>query len=362
MLMTALLVYAGCNDDAQITVYRIPKETTPPPMLQQAAMKGAAGAVHWSAPAGWEEQPASGFRKASFLARGADGKTADVSVISFPEAAGGLMANVNRWRDQLKLPPITDVVQAGKPIPVAGRDMYFVDLVSEQPIDKVGGKARILGGIFPVGGETWFFKMMGPDALVESQREAFTQFLQSVHPAEGGAAHATAAPAPMSANAGGNDTDAPTPPPIESAQGAPLQYTLPPGWQEKPLTSMRLASFKAIAPNGKETDVSVVALPGVAGGDLANVNRWRGQIRLGPIDEKTLAQSAEHVQANGHDFLLVDLVSNQPIGEEGEMQRILAAILDENDRSWFIKMTGEAAAVAAQKSAFTDFLRGLRIP
>lgn len=341
-------------------VYRIPKETATPAMPQQAAMGGAAPpAVHWTAPGGWEEQPASGFRKGSFLVRGADGKKADVSVISFPEVAGGLLANVNRWRDQLKLAPITDVAQAGTPMAAGGREMFLVDLLSEEPISPDGSKSRILGGIFPAGGETWFFKMMGPDALVESQREAFKQFLQSVHLAEGAVASAPA-PALMSANSGGNDTNAPTPPPIEAAQGAPLQYTLPPGWQEKPLTPMRLASFKATTPNGKETDVSVVSLPGMAGGDLANVNRWRGQVQLGPIDEDTLAKSAEHVTANGHDFLVIDLASDQPVN--GEKQRILAAILDENDRSWFIKMTGEDAAVAAQKSAFADFLRGLKIP
>jgi len=357
----ALLAGAGCNrSEDKIAVYRIPKETATPVMSQQATMGGAAPtAVHWTAPAGWEEQPASGFRKGSFLVREADGKTADVSVISFPEAAGGLLANVNRWRDQLKLAPITDVAQAGTPMAVGGRDMFFVDLLSEEPISPDGSKSRILGGIFPAGGETWFFKMMGPDALVESQQETFKQFLQSVHLAEGAVASAPA-PAPMSANTGGNDTNAPTPPPIEAAQGAPLQYTLPAGWQEKPLTPMRLASFKVVSPNGKETDVSVVSLPGMAGGDLANVNRWRGQVQLGPIDEDTLAKSAEHVTANGHDFLVVDLASDQPVN--GEKQRILAAILDENDRSWFIKMTGEEAAVASQKNAFTDFLRGLKIP
>jgi hypothetical protein len=284
---------------------------------------------------------------------------ADVSVISFPKEAGGLMANVNRWRDQLKLAPISDPAQAGTPMAVGGREMFFVDLVSEQPIAPDGSKPRILGGIFPAEGETWFFKMIGPDALVESQRETFKQFLQSVHLAEGRPAVAPA-PAPMSANAGGRDTNAPTPPPIEPAQGAPLQYTLPPGWQEKPLSPMRLASFKAISPNGKETDVSVVSLPGMAGGDLANVNRWRGQVQLDPIDEDTLAKSAEHLSANGHDFLVLDLTSAQPVN--GERQRILAAILDENDRSWFIKMIGEDMAVGSQKSAFTDFLRGLKIP
>ena len=344
----------GKSDETKITVYRIPKETQAD---RQPMNGGVAPEVHWTAPAGWEEQPASGFRKGSFLVRGTDGKTADVSVISFPEAAGGLLANVNRWRDQLKLAPIADSAQAGKAMTVDGRGMFFVDLVSEQPISPDGSKSRILGGIFPAGATTWFFKMIGPEALVESQRDAFLQFLQSVHVAEG-----AAMPAPMTANTGGSNTNAPTPPPIEPAQGVALHYTLPPNWQEKPLSPMRLASFKATAPNGKEADVSVVSLSGIAGGDLANVNRWRGQVQLAPLDENTLAKTAEHVQANGHDYLVVDLASEGPIGETQEKQRILGAILDENGRAWFIKMSGEDATVAAQKNAFTDFLRGLKIP
>ncbi len=356
----------GRSDDSQITVYRIPKETQPESVPQPAAMPANAppAEVHWTTPAGWEEQPASGFRKGSFLVRGADGKTADVSVISFPEAAGGLLANVNRWRNQLKLAPVSDATQAGSPMSVAGRDMFFVDLASGQSINPDGSKSRILGGIFPTNGETWFFKMMGPDQLVESQRGAFRQFLESVRLTGGSSAAAESAsvPVPMSANASGNKTNAPTPPVIEPSQGAPLQYTRPQGWQEKPLSPMRLASFNAVAPNGKETDVSVVSLPGIAGGDLANVNRWRGQVNLGPIDEDTLAKTAEHVKSNGHDYLVVDLVSDAPMGDKQEKQRILAAILDENGRSWFVKMTGEDAAVESQKSAFTNFLQSLKIP
>jgi hypothetical protein len=346
------------SGDSKITVYRIPKEAQPNSMAQPAAMDNSApAAVHWTAPADWEQQTASGFRKGSFLVRGTDGKTADVSVISFPEAAGGLLANVNRWRDQLKLAPISEVGQVGAPMSVGGRDMFFVDLVSEQPISPDGLRSRILGGIFPTKGETWFFKMVGPDQLVESQRDSFRQFLESVHLTEGAMAPESA---PISANTGGNDTNAATPPPIEAVQGGALQYTLPANWQEKPLTPMRLASFKAMASNGKEIDISVVSLPGIAGGDLANVNRWRGQVRLEPIDEVAFAKSAEHIEANGHDFLVVDLANHQPTN--GEKQRIVAAILNENDRSWFIKMTGEDTAVASQKRAFTDFLGGLKIP
>ncbi len=361
LLAAGLLVCAGCNrsDDTKITVYRIPKETQPESTMQPVAMNGAAPAgVHWTAPTDWEEQPASGFRKGSFLVRGPDGKTADVSVISFPEGAGGVLANVNRWRNQLKLAPIAEEAKAGTPLPVDGHDMLFVDLLSEEPILPDGSKSRILGGILPLNGETWFFKMMGPDALVESQRDAFKQFLQSVHAASGTVA---SMPAPMTTNAGGS-TNAPPPPPIEAPPSVPVQYALPANWKEKPLSPMRLASFDATAPNGKQADISIVSLPGIAGGDLANVNRWRGQLNLEPIDEKALQQSAEHIKANGHDFLMVDLASAGPLGDKNEKQRIIAAILDEKDRSWFIKMTGEDEAVASQKSAFTDFLRSLKIP
>jgi hypothetical protein len=92
------------------------------------------------------------------------------------------------------------------------------------------------------------------------------------------------------------------------------------------------------------------------------VNRWRGQVNLGPIDEDRLAKTAEHVKSNGHDYLMVDLASDAPMGDKQEKQRILAAILDEDGRSWFVKMTGEDAAVEAQKSAFTSFLQSLKIP
>jgi hypothetical protein len=368
-LMTVIalaMVACGKSDDARITVYRIPKEQPP---VQPAESNSTPGdrsfSVHWKAPSAWEEQPASGFRKGSYLVRGGNGKNADVSVISFPESAGGLLANVNRWRNQLKLAPIANENEIGSPITVAGREMFLVDLASDQP-DADNSKSRLLGGILPLPGETWFFKMTGPNDLVEAQKDAFRQFLASVElteSAEQPVVQTASAPAPMSANSGGSKTDAPLPKESQmSAAPPPLQYTRPPGWEEKPLSTMRLASFKAVGPNGKETDVSVVSLPGEAGGDLANVNRWRGQLNLDPIDEETLSKSAEHLKANNHDYLLVDLESQGPINGQTDNQRILAAITRETDRCWFIKMTGEATAVESQKSAFHNFLQSLKLP
>ncbi len=341
----AALALAACDaGDDKITVYRAPKETRAP---AAAPEQGHAAVVHWTAPEGWEEQPASGFRKGSFSVRGADGQAADVSVISFPAEAGGLLANVNRWRNQLKLAPIASEAEAGKPLPVNGRELFLVDLANEGQ--------RILGGILPVEGETWFFKMTGPDALVQAQRAAFEQFLGSIHVAE----HDHSAHAPAGAGA---STNAPASPSTAPTEEGAVQYILPSNWAVKPLTPMRLASFNATGPDGKTADVSVVSLGGAAGGELANVNRWRGQLNLPPVDEAALAPTIEHLEVNGHDFHLVDLVSTGPVGESPEKQRILAAILDEKDHAWFIKMTGDDATVLSQKSAFADFLRSLKIP
>ncbi len=354
LLAMTLGLVAGCDSsDEAISAYRAPKEPPPQNAGRQAGATTAPPGLHWKAPSGWEEQPASGFRKGSFLIRGQDGQTADVSIISFPEEAGGLLGNVNRWREQLKLAPVATEADAGAPFRVSAGEVFFVDIVSEQPLASDSTKSRILGGIFPVPGETWFFKMLGPDELVASQRDTFKQFLESVHAAQDGHAHGPAD--------AGQSTNAPTAHAPETTAPPPPRYTLPPGWEEKPLTPMRVASFKASAANGKEIDISVVFLAGAAGGDLANVNRWRDQVKLPPINEAALQESVEHIIADGHDFLVVDLVSPEPIGEQKEKQRIIAAILDEQGSSWFIKMTGEDAAVASQKNALADFLRSLKL-
>jgi hypothetical protein len=345
----AFLVNVGCNDNSKITVYRVPKEMKPQTADQVSATGDAGAIVRWKAPIGWAEQPATGFRKGSFIVRDPDGRTADISVVSFPDSAGGLLANVNRWRAQLKLAPVNEIDQSIVPLSVDGHQIFFVDIVSDEPVLDGGLKSRVLGGILAADGETWFFKMSGEDKLVASQRDTFRQFLETLEIGKGVATTATS-------------TNAPTPPPIEAPGKAPLQYALPAGWQEQPLSSMRVASFKVSGQNGKEADVSVVSLPGVAGGDLANVNRWRDQLKLSPIDANALVQSTEHIKANGHDFLVVDLVSESPISEQHDKVRILAAILNENDHSWFVKMTGEDHLVASQKTAFVGFLRSLAIP
>ena len=71
--------------------------------------------------------------------------------------------------------------------------------------------------------------------------------------------------------------------------GLPFTWVLPEGWEEGKQSSMRLASYNVPLSGGGVGDFSLVQLGGVAGGVMANINRWRGQIGLGDATPEEIA-------------------------------------------------------------------------
>ena len=149
------------------------------------------------------------------------------------------------------------------------------------------------------------------------------------------------------------------PPGHPDTSGAPpaLAYKLPSGWQEAPPGEMRAASFRIAGKEIKQADVSVIPLPGLAGSDLDNVNRWRGQVGLAGVSEAELATLAQKVEIAGQAATLYEQAGTN--GASGGKSRILAAITRRDGVAWFFKMTGEDDVIAGQKSAFIDFLKSV---
>jgi hypothetical protein len=250
------------------------------------------------------------------------------------------------------LSPIVDADLASetKPISIAGKPGLFVDFSGT---DEDGRMTRITGAIVSHGGASWFFKMTGNDAVVASQRGNFINLLNSVH--EGGhSTHEESVQPPRPARM--QDTAVPT-----SGGNNDITFDIPTGWSLQPATSIRAASFLVERPGAPAAEVSVTAFPGKVGGDLANVNRWRGQLRLPPIDEVSLVEIAEELKGGTHTFRIFDLESEVPTVEGGRRSRILAAIADHNDSTWFIKMFGESEHVAGERNNFEQFLISFKI-
>jgi hypothetical protein len=136
-----------------------------------------------------------------------------------------------------------------------------------------------------------------------------------------------------------------------------LRWTTPVGWEEKIPSDMRVASF-AISQGAQKADVSVVPLPGFAGGELPNVNRWRGQVGLGPVEEGELVKLAETVQLAGDSARLYDFTGKSK--DTGAPTRILSAVQHRSEVAWFFKMTGDDALVQKEKPVFIEFLKTVR--
>jgi hypothetical protein len=160
MLLAALVLVAGsggCKPAEQIHTYSIPKEAeeAPPPELPAGRMLGAIvvqptqgwffklmgpseavtqheaefqaflkslrftgdGPPRWEAPAGWREEPGGAMRFATFVIEAAP-KPLELTVTTLPHAgeaeADYVLKNVNRWRNQIQLPPIGPEQLAGE--------------------------------------------------------------------------------------------------------------------------------------------------------------------------------------------------------------------------------------------------------
>ena len=142
-------------------------------------------------------------------------------------------------------------------------------------------------------------------------------------------------------------------PPASPSGSDALKWQLPKGWQESKAGGMRYATLKPPVPG--KVDVSIVVLPGSAGGELANVNRWRGQIGLAPIDDAALASARRPVRSPAGTVSVYDFTS------DGQVKtRMIAGLLVTAGNSWFVKMVGDADAVGAARSGFMHVLETLR--
>lgn len=145
------------------------------PTLALAAERWSGDGIPWEVPEGWsQKQGSSEFRFAQV-----DLGAGLVMVVSrFPGDVGGTLANVNRWRGQLMLPPIQadELEKATKKVQAGDAVALLTDFTSPD------GSQRMLGAILPdeKASRTWFFKVTGPAKAVGERGEKFQKFIESV--------------------------------------------------------------------------------------------------------------------------------------------------------------------------------------
>jgi hypothetical protein len=319
-----------------------------------AASGSAQPQLTWKTPEGWTEVPPGEMRVASFKIQGQNGKQADVSVIPLPGLPGSDEANVNRWRGQVGLSPVSpdELKKSAESVEAGGQPAQLYDIAGQNPGS--GDATRILGVIQHRTEAVWFFKMTGDADLAEQQKPALVAFLKSV---KFTTVQAQTELPPSHPPIGDMGTGAPTASAPVSNEGKP-NWQVPAGWQEVSGGQFLIAKFTLTGAGGATAAVNVSSSTGEGGGLIGNINRWRGQLGLTSLSDGDVNKLVTAIDVQGGRASLVDLSGTD--ARTGQPTRLVGVMVPQSGQTWFYKLMGDAKVVESQKDAFTKFVQSVK--
>jgi hypothetical protein len=265
-------------------------------VLRGIRFAGPDAPANWTLPANWKEEKGTGFRVATLKP---PESALEIAVTRFDGKAGSVLANVNRWREELGLEALreSELATALTSEDVGGITVQKVDLTGKR-------KAK-----------------------------------SSMRPGMPGGAPFAAGGAPPPARK----------PAEQSAAG--LNFTPPAGWKES-AQKVTFAARVLEVEGSPGVKVTFTPLSPQGGNSLENVNRWRMQLGLAPWKQNDLDRDGTVVPTQAGPALLVDL--------EGGGQKLLGAILTRPDAVWFVKLSGPPAMATPLREPFISLLRSVR--
>jgi hypothetical protein len=293
-----------------------------------AGVSEAARMLRWDLPAGWVERAPSSMRIANFLAAGDPEAECYLTILAGD--AGGLGANVNRWLAQMGRAALGSAQMDALPhTRLFDRDAVLLE--ADGDFTGMGGEARsaqrLIGILLVDPNGSAFFKLVGPADVVARERDAFLALARSLRSSSEGQASSTPS-ATRSERAGG------------------LVAQVPSEWARLPEKPPRALDLRVEA----KVECSITVLAGSAGGARANIDRWRSQLGLAPLDD-TQFLGLEHVPLLDGRAYLVEASTTD--------SAVLGAAYVADDRSVFVKMTGPVGQLARHRTEFLELCRTL---
>ncbi|MGH9753055.1 MAG: hypothetical protein ACREA2_09740 [Blastocatellia bacterium] len=149
----------------------------------------------------------------------------------------------------------------------------------------------------------------------------------------------------------------------QGAASGSVKWTPPAGWEAKPSSGMRAATYIIPAAKGASEGAECAVFANLGGGVQANITRWIGQF------EKTdSAPNQKSETINGLPVTTVDVggtfKGGGPMTGQPSMSkpgyRLLGAIVEGPEGDIFFKLTGPAKTVAAAQGEFQAMLKSLK--
>lgn len=334
------------------------------------ASESASAPYTWTTPAGWEVKAPGMMRVANLGITGQPEVECYLTELS--GAAGGLESNINRWQKQMNQPELSAEQVAALPKkPLLGGDAAYVTIDgSYGGMSSAAAKEnfRMYGLALVSDTQSLFVKMTGPKDVLAAEEANFLAFAASIAPAGSAPAEAAApapapdaaAPAPEAAApapqaTADNPHGVPDPTPAGGFNPDNIQWTAPDGWQQGPEKMMRVVTYTV---GGVECYITTLA--GEAGGAASNINRWAKQMSQTPLDEAAIAALPKTAILGTEGPLVEFSGSFTDMGGASKPDyKLLGTLASAGGSTFFVKLTGPASEVDAQKANFIAFCGSL---
>ena len=96
--------------------------------------------------------------------------------------------------------------------------------------------------------------------------------------------------------------------------------------------------------------MTITTFPGSVGGTLANVNRWRSQLGLEPVEASDLPKMTSSLDVLGGKAMLVDMTGSDK--KTSQKARLIAAMVAQKAARWFYKLMGDEQVVARERNIY----------
>ena len=302
--------------------------------------------LQWHLPEGWQELPTTSMRMVNL--RVASHQDSECYLSILPGRAGGIMENINRWRQQMSLPPLSNEKIASLPKKkLFSRDAVYIEcdgtfVGMRNNTEKKN--YRLAGMILEHSAVTIFVKMVGPKRVLEPEMEEFYNFCSSLR----------VTPETVVESSDKDEISSP-----QVSDTAKLSWEAPQAWIQGPKRAMRLVTFQT-TPNS-QTECYVSVFPGSVGGVLKNVNRWRHQMELSELDSVAI-EKLPVLPILGQEAKLIEIKGNYT-GMSDPTQKdfmMLGLICSLSDQTLFIKMIGPEVEVLSERENFLKFCQSLK--
>jgi len=143
-----------------------------PPVASQSDA-GQAEGIKYELPSGWRGANKDAFSQVA-LEAGSGEDQIRVTFSALAAAAADLVPNINRWRSQAGLEPVSPealMADVAK-MEIGGKPGHYVELL--------GPEEAIFGAIVVHQDQAWFLKLRGSKTAAEAEQDNFRKLLQSI--------------------------------------------------------------------------------------------------------------------------------------------------------------------------------------